>query len=78
MGDLDVAANLYVKRLSDSEAYWGNITVPSPQNRGKLAIMRQLGSDQCYRTSPVEEGAHILTLQQKTTVQINIAYILFW
>jgi hypothetical protein len=78
MGDLDVAANVYVKRLSDTEAYLSNITVPNTQNLGKQMVVRQLGSDQCYRTSPIEAGPHILTLQQKTTVQINIAYILFW
>lgn len=78
MGDLDVAANVFVKSLPANQAMNPvTLTAPPPHDRGRSLIVRQI-ADQCYRTSPVEEGTHILTLQQKSTVSINIAYILFW
>jgi hypothetical protein len=76
MGDLDVAAAIYVDKYEIEHTYRSKSYIAKKAEPLSLV----LAVDQCYKTNQtLPMGSHVITVMQKSAEkQINIGYLMYW
>ena len=80
-GDLDTAATVWIRRgiIDVNNITFVDADAPDADaiNKGTPSVVKSV-SDQCYRTVPLDPGNHLITVEQKGLLHVNLGYVVHW